>query len=179
VLISLDRILERLDSFSQQIKALGYKHIKHIHAWGETVHLIEMMMESDDGTVWREERLNRLQSLLAAQVPIAASAASNASKLHPCFNLFGIICQSEDLTKRFQLAILLHTRSEEAAIRICALNMAQGLWENVSATGLLTGAYSLSFFHESSKTKPNLLIQAMRWIPQRSSPSVQRTIMTK
>jgi len=76
---------------------------------------------------------------LVAQVPTAASSTHNIETLQQCLIAFGGVCLSDDLLKRLQLAILMHTRSEETAIKLCALSCARSLWEDSSAKERLAG----------------------------------------
>jgi len=131
--------MERLEAYAKQSKLVGHKQVTHVEAWGTTVTLLEQSFSADDGSLWREEKLRQILPHITSQVLIAAAASSNAERLQLCLNAYAGACLSDDLLKRFQLAILMYTRSEETTVKLCALNIVRGLWEDSSAKDRLAG----------------------------------------
>jgi len=139
VAIVLDPIMERLEAYSKQIKLVGYKQVPHTEAWGAILTVLDRSFSADDGTLWREEKLCQVLPHITAQIPIAAADMAVSERLRQCLISFAEVCLSDDLLKRFQLAILMHTRAEETSIKLCALNTARSLWEDSSAKDRLAG----------------------------------------
>jgi U3 small nucleolar RNA-associated protein 10 len=142
--------MDRLEAYGKKVKQVGYKNLPFPAAWVVTLEILEQSFASDDGTLWRGDKIRQMIPHVVAQVPSASSSPSRVETLQRCLNALGGICTSDsddDLLKRLQLAILMHTRSEENAIKLCALGCARSLWEDSNAGERLAGNISSSPSH--------------------------------
>lgn len=81
---------------------------------------------------WREDRLRQIASPLVAQVPKCVdlredSDIGKAKVLDTLVALMGTVGDDNQL-KKINLDVLMHTRSEDARVRLFALQCAEALW---------------------------------------------------
>ncbi|KAF9221723.1 hypothetical protein BS17DRAFT_710411 [Gyrodon lividus] len=114
--------------------------------WSGVVLTVTKSLEADDGVFWREDKLSAILPHLLSQVPTAIHlpATSPVANVLPAtqspapkqlltsslLSLLSLLpSSSSDLLKRLNLDLLMHTRSEDARIRILALECACELWK--------------------------------------------------
>lgn len=80
---------------------------------------------------WRDDKLQRLLSPVVAQVPIAARFHdAEKTAFSDCLVAFADTLNDDSLLKSFNMDLLMHTRSEEARVRLYALTCSEALWRS-------------------------------------------------
>ncbi|KIJ60905.1 hypothetical protein HYDPIDRAFT_42974 [Hydnomerulius pinastri MD-312] len=134
-----------LQSFSSAPASASYT-LSDTTLWSGTVLTITKSLEVDEGVFWREDKLSSILPHLLSQLPtvirlpspssIAIATSVTATKTpkelltDALLSLTSLLpSTSSDLLKRFNLDLLMHTRSEDARIRIMALECAGEMWK--------------------------------------------------
>jgi len=105
------------------------------------VQTLTKSINVDEGAFWRDDRLQQLMPLLVALVahagedapapPSEDSNTSNTSNRAATSAAFVALADSttdDTLLKRLNLDVLMHTRAEDARVRVFALQCARALW---------------------------------------------------
>lgn len=96
---------------------------------------------------WSDDKLRFALPQIQAQVPVCARLSSGdpaaRALLRECFTNLVECAGDEMLVKAINLELLMHTRSEEASVRLLALSCAESLWQIHG--GKLLG--TLTLFH--------------------------------
>ncbi|KAF8125619.1 hypothetical protein EV363DRAFT_1225659 [Boletus edulis] len=134
-------LTEVLQSFSSSLKTGP----TDLALWLGIITVLTKSLEADDGVFWREDKLSTLLPHLLSQVPCVVhlpspfpdtSVPSETPLKSPRERLVSCLVSvtvllpntSSDLLKRLNLDLLMHTRSEDARVRILALTCATEMW---------------------------------------------------
>ncbi|KIJ18297.1 hypothetical protein PAXINDRAFT_97717 [Paxillus involutus ATCC 200175] len=112
--------------------------------WSGVILTITKSFEADDGVFWREDKISTILPHLLAQVPTAIQLPPPVANALPAtqpptpkqlltsclLSLISLLpSASSDLLKRLNLDLLMHTRSEDARVRILALECTCEMWK--------------------------------------------------
>ncbi|KAF8440039.1 hypothetical protein L210DRAFT_3760928 [Boletus edulis BED1] len=134
-------LTEVLQSFSSSLKTGP----TDLALWLGIITVLTKSLEADDGVFWREDKLSTLLPHLLSQVPCVVHLPSPfpdtfapsetppktpRERLVSCLVSVTVLLPntSSDLLKRLNLDLLMHTRSEDARVRILALTCATEMW---------------------------------------------------
>lgn len=103
------------------------------HPFGQeqlsAVQALSKSMSMDEGAFWRDDRLQQVMPVL---VPLVAHpGASGAAGDEALSAVLVALCDAatdDALLKRLNLDVLMHTRSDDARVRVFALRCASALW---------------------------------------------------
>lgn len=86
-------------------------------------------MSVDEGAFWRADKLAKTFPRVVAQTPVAAELGEDgeAALAAALSALCGTLTDDAQV-KKLNLSLLMHTRDEEARVRLCALRVVAGLW---------------------------------------------------
>jgi U3 small nucleolar RNA-associated protein 10 len=89
-------------------------------------------LANDDGAFWRDDKLRAISTGLIHQVDVCNKQQFNDGKSLLKDTLVAIVESVGDdgLLKTINLNILMHTRSEEAQVRLYALQCSEALWSS-------------------------------------------------
>lgn len=93
---------------------------------------------------WRDDKLRQIAPVIAKQLPVCAKTENARDALLNCQVALVERISDDTLLKTTNLDILMHTRSEEARLRIFALTVAEAMWR--AHGGKLLGTRHLSIF---------------------------------
>ena len=80
---------------------------------------------------WRDDKLQRLLSPVVSQVAFAARLPeADRTALSECLIAFADALSDDTLLKSLNMDLLMHTRSEEARVRLYALTCSEALWRS-------------------------------------------------
>ncbi|KAJ3530702.1 hypothetical protein NM688_g7673 [Phlebia brevispora] len=98
--------------------------------WLGIVNILSKSFSVDEGAFWRDEKLQHLLSPVVAQVTVAGRLHDVESKtaFSDCLVAFADVLSDDTLLKKLNVDLLMHTRSEEARIRLYALTCSEALW---------------------------------------------------
>lgn len=91
------------------------------------VQALSKSMSVDEGAFWRDDRLQQLPPVL---VPLIAHPGAGDEALEAALVALADAATTDDsaLLKRLNMDVLMHTRSEDARVRIFALRCARAMW---------------------------------------------------
>ncbi|CAG7851278.1 SubName: Full=Uncharacterized protein {ECO:0000313/EMBL:CCA66475.1} [Serendipita indica DSM 11827] len=98
--------------------------------WKRIIGLIEQAAHVDDGTLWRDDVTGAIASALVRQLGYSTGSRRKwmIVNLGDCISAVGSVMVDAAHLKAFNIELLMHTRSEETAIRLGALECAHKLW---------------------------------------------------
>ena len=146
-----------------------------------TVDLIEASLTNDEGgkhtlynkffqlmngfaAFWRVDKLRKLISTLITQVKVCPSLGLNETRatLKNCLGAIVAIVDDDTSLKNLNLELLMQTRSDDAQVRLYALQCAEHLWSEHSDK--LSGIVSdvVTFIAESADDEHDQVAKAAR-----------------
>ncbi|KAJ3761867.1 hypothetical protein EV360DRAFT_36877 [Lentinula raphanica] len=96
------------------------------------LEILGKSLACDDGSMcfWRDDKVKQISSMLISQIPICVklNILEAKSLLQDCLVAGAETATDDSVLKLMNLDILMHTRSEDAKIRLFALTCAEALW---------------------------------------------------
>ncbi|KAJ3965955.1 hypothetical protein EV361DRAFT_608730 [Lentinula raphanica] len=94
------------------------------------LEILGKSLACDDGSFWRDDKVKQISSMLISQIPICVklNILEAKSLLQDCLVAGAETATDDRVLKLMNLDILMHTRSEDAKIRLFALTCAEALW---------------------------------------------------
>ncbi|KAH9893998.1 hypothetical protein C8Q73DRAFT_694035 [Cubamyces lactineus] len=123
--------------------------------------LSKSMVADEDRVFWRSDKLRQLVPLAAQQVPVAVRLNVSGAKdtLAECLSsLLGNI-DDDALSKSLNLDILMHSRSEDARVRLLSIACAEQLWRAHGEKLLGFVAETATFIAEAAEDENDLVVQ--------------------
>ncbi|KAF8889071.1 hypothetical protein BD779DRAFT_1714897 [Infundibulicybe gibba] len=135
--------------------------------WICVIKMLTKSLAFDDGAFWRDDKLRQLQAPLIAQIPRCASwpgtstgAPDARGLLQECIGALAESTADDALLKSLNLALLMHTRADDARLRIYALACVETLWRAHGGKLLGFVAETATFIAECSEDENDLVVQA-------------------
>lgn len=112
---------------------------------------------------------------MIAQIPVCtrSNMSETKSALSDCLIAMAEVISDDALLKAMNLDILMHTRSEDARLRLYALTCSEALWQ--AHGGKLIGMYTSHCISHEGTHRP---VQALPRRQQLSLPNAPKMIMT-
>ncbi|KAL1725845.1 hypothetical protein EV714DRAFT_255460 [Schizophyllum commune] len=129
--------------------------------WSSLLELVAKSLAYDDGSFWREAQLRKLAKPIVEQVPVYVGIDAKDGKRLLRDALTALVDTSNDdvLLKSINLDLLMHTRSEEAAVRLVALECAEALWRNHGGKLLGFASETATFVAETSEDENDAVVR--------------------
>ncbi|EIW76657.1 hypothetical protein CONPUDRAFT_168479 [Coniophora puteana RWD-64-598 SS2] len=129
--------------------------------WTSILELLTQSFNVDDGVFWRDDRLRQLASPLVAQakVCIELNTLEGKTLLGQCLSSMVDNIDDDSLLKNINLELLMHTRSEEAQLRIYALTCAEKLWREHGGKLLGFVAETATFISECAEDENDTVVR--------------------
>ena len=107
------------------------KSLKHDDGGKHKQPSYKLSIKHDILVYWRDDKLRQISKPLIAQVPacINLNFSEHRQVLQDCIEALVDASTDETLLKSINLDLLMHTRSEDARIRVYALSCAEVLWQ--------------------------------------------------
>lgn len=123
--IVLEPLLSVLDAFVGE----GEDEEDDGSLWAAALDVLAKSMSVDEGAFWRADKLAKTFPRVVAQTPVAAELGEDgeAALAAALSALCGTLTDDAQV-KKLNLSLLMHTRDEEARVRLCALRVVAGLW---------------------------------------------------
>ncbi|KAI0311668.1 hypothetical protein OF83DRAFT_1068421 [Amylostereum chailletii] len=121
--ILLQPLLDILQSFSGE-------DAPDEELWASSMSTLTKSFDVDEGAFWRDDKLEQTLTPVINQVPVCAAINTAEAKaaLADCLAALCDTLSDDASLKRLNLDLLMHTRSEEARVRILALQCSTALW---------------------------------------------------
>ncbi|OCH90866.1 hypothetical protein OBBRIDRAFT_729952 [Obba rivulosa] len=98
--------------------------------WSATLQTLAKSFESDEGAFWRSDRLRQLVAPLVKQADVCIRLGADDGKaaLTGCVVALAGVAGDDAILKSLNLDILMHTRSDDARLRVFSLSCSEALW---------------------------------------------------
>ncbi|KAH9837712.1 armadillo-type protein [Rhodofomes roseus] len=99
--------------------------------WTSILTVVSKTLASDEGAFWREDKIRQLVTALVKQIPVCVQLRSPEGRkaLLDCLVATMEVVNDDDLLKTMNIDILMHTRSEEASLRLFSVSCSTSLWK--------------------------------------------------
>ncbi|KAJ8482003.1 hypothetical protein ONZ51_g5640 [Trametes cubensis] len=123
--------------------------------------LSKSMVADEDRVFWRSDKLRQLVPLAAQQVPVAVrlNVPEGKDTLTECLTSLLSIIDDDALSKSLNLDILMHSRSEDARVRLLSITCAEQLWRAHGEKLLGFVAETATFIAEAAEDENDLVVQ--------------------
>ncbi|EAU87657.2 hypothetical protein CC1G_09118 [Coprinopsis cinerea okayama7 len=150
-----------LQPFEETLK--GYSSATHgdQSLWTATISSLHKALTHDDGGFWRNDKLRQISNTLAQQVATAINLGFGDGKdlLRDCLIALVEATNDDTLLKLINLNILMHTRSEDARLRLYALNCSVSIWQACGVKLLGFVAETATFIAECSEDENDMVVK--------------------
>jgi U3 small nucleolar RNA-associated protein 10 len=111
---------------------------------------------------WKEDKLRIAASSLLPQVPACINLRTATGKvlLQEAYNALVECANDDQLLKSINLDVLMHTRSEDAGVRLLALTCSEALWTTHGGKLLGFAAETATFIAECSEDENENVVRA-------------------
>ncbi|KIP06398.1 hypothetical protein PHLGIDRAFT_128310 [Phlebiopsis gigantea 11061_1 CR5-6] len=118
-----------LPPFTETLEAYS-KSLEDEDLWLAMIQTVSKSLAHDEGAFWREDRLRTISSPLIAQIPVSADVQTPEARavVSECIIVLGEAVNDDALIKKINLDVLMHTRAEDARVRLYALTCSEALW---------------------------------------------------
>ncbi|KAI5117129.1 hypothetical protein M0805_007713 [Coniferiporia weirii] len=144
--------------------------------WLATIETLSKSFTADDGVYWRDEKLRHISGPLIQQIPVCVELKFSAGKapLSSCLSEL-INCLEDDAPiKAANLAVLMHTRSEDARVRLFALSCSVAMWQAHSAKLRGFGQETATFIMECAEDENDEVVRECRQLKDSVEAEVGR-----
>ncbi|TFK48252.1 hypothetical protein OE88DRAFT_1664727 [Heliocybe sulcata] len=97
--------------------------------WTSVITIFGRSFRFDEGVFWRDDKLRQVEPALMAQIPVALRVGDGRDVLRNCLIALTDAASDDALLKKINLDVLMHTRSDDAALRIFALSCSEAIWK--------------------------------------------------
>ena len=157
--IVLEPLLSALDGFIGE----GEDDEEDSSLWAAALDVLAKSMAVDEGTFWRADKLAKALPRVVAQTPVAAELGEDgeAALAATLAALCGALADDAQV-KTMNLSLLMHTRDEEARVRLCALRVAAGLWQEHGDQLMGFTGETATFVGECAEDENDEVVRAAR-----------------
>ncbi|KAI9060150.1 hypothetical protein FKP32DRAFT_1760434 [Trametes sanguinea] len=149
-------------SFTEAIRGFSSDHAEDGELWLALIQTLSKSMAADEDRVfWRSDKLRQLVPLAAQQVSVAVrlNVPEGKDALAECLVSLLAIIDDDVLSKSLNLDILMHSRSEDARVRLLSLTCAERLWRAHGEKLLGFVAETATFIAEAVEDENDLVVR--------------------
>ncbi|KAJ7582775.1 hypothetical protein C8J56DRAFT_230499 [Mycena floridula] len=140
-----------LQPFVDTLKAYSKSTLDDVSFWVCILKTLSKSLACDEGSYWRDDKLQLITKSIVAQLVVRVRIGAPAGDLEECLNALTECATNDLLLKSINLDILMHTRSEDARLRLFALTCSEMLWRNHGGKLLGFAAETATFIAESTE----------------------------
>ncbi|KAH6904492.1 hypothetical protein BKA70DRAFT_1373519 [Coprinopsis sp. MPI-PUGE-AT-0042] len=151
-----------LQPFEEILKSFSGSGEQNHKLWNATIRSLLNSLNHDDSGFWRNDKLRQIATTLTAQIAPAAMlelTPSGKDLLTDCLISLVEAAHDDTLVKTINLSILMHTRSEEARVRLYALSCAEAIWRASGVKLLGFVAEATTFIAECSEDENDMVVR--------------------
>ncbi|CCM00706.1 uncharacterized protein FIBRA_02746 [Fibroporia radiculosa] len=99
--------------------------------WVSVLEVLAKTLAHDEGAFWRHDKLQQLVNSIVKQLPVCIESqqVDGRSTLADCLVATMEVIHDDALLKTMNIDILMHTRSENAKLRLYSLTCSKALWK--------------------------------------------------
>ncbi|KAF4611649.1 hypothetical protein D9613_003824 [Agrocybe pediades] len=153
-----------LQPFTDILTSFAKSSADNFALWSSVVQVLARTLNFDDAGYWRDDKLRQIATPLTNQIEVCVrlkfTDSAGKAQLQDCFNALIENATDDTLLKNINLGILMHTRSEDARVRLFALSCSEAIWKT-SGGGKLLGfvAETATFISECSEDENDLVVK--------------------
>ncbi|KAF9553866.1 hypothetical protein CPC08DRAFT_672807 [Agrocybe pediades] len=153
-----------LQPFTDILTSFAKSSADNFALWSSVVQVLTRTLNFDDAGYWRDDKLRQIATPLTNQIEVCVrlkfTDSAGKAQLQDCFNALIENATDDTLLKNINLGILMHTRSEDARVRLFALSCSEAIWKT-SGGGKLLGfvAETATFISECSEDENDLVVK--------------------
>ncbi|KAL5525140.1 UTP10 [Sanghuangporus sanghuang] len=120
-----------VNHFAELLTSFTKEENTNKELWLAAIETLSKSFVVDDGVYWRDDRLRLISEPLTQQIPVCINLSISEGRTLLSKALSALVdCLEDDtLAKAMNHAVLMHTRSEDARIRIFALQCSVAIWQ--------------------------------------------------
>ncbi|KAF7977911.1 hypothetical protein HWV62_2480 [Athelia sp. TMB] len=132
--------------------------------WSGVILALTESFTSDEGVFWHDDKSRQIAPILISQVAVCARLGAAESKLAlaRCLDVMTESVTDDALLKSTNLGLLMHTRSEDARLRIFALSCSELLWRSHGGKLLGFVTETTTFIAECAEDENDLVVKEAR-----------------
>ncbi|KAI1789700.1 hypothetical protein LXA43DRAFT_1019967 [Ganoderma leucocontextum] len=149
-------------SFLERLRMFASKDVDDGQLWLSILQTISKSITADEDRVfWRGDKLRQLQPLVIQQVPVAVrvNVADSKAAVSECLIAILSLVDDDVMTKSLNLDVLMHSRSEEARVRLFSIACAEQLWRAHGDKLLGFVAETATFIAEAAEDENDRVVQ--------------------
>ncbi|KAG6334786.1 hypothetical protein ID866_4304 [Astraeus odoratus] len=141
--------------------------------WSGVMQILSKSFTNDNGVIWREDNISAILPHLISQLPTAtrlpmptATLVSISTQTHKQLLTTSLVslvtllpAGASDALKKFNLSLLMHTRSEDARLRVFALECATEVWKVEGAKLIGFVAETATFVAECAEDENDSVVR--------------------
>ncbi|KAF7326662.1 U3 small nucleolar RNA-associated protein 10 [Mycena venus] len=130
--------------------------------WTCILDIFSKSLVSDDGAFWRDDKLRLAAPTLVQQVAVCVRLGGNAegkALVTECLVAVTDSAADDALLKALNLDLLMHTRSDDARLRVFALACATALWNSHGGKLLAFASETTTFIAECSEDEHDMVVR--------------------
>ncbi|KAF8626030.1 hypothetical protein AX15_005120 [Amanita polypyramis BW_CC] len=145
----------------QDLQAFSKVKLQDKEYWIAILEVLGKSLSYDDGAYWRNDKLHQLSKQLIAQVAVCVDASFSDQRqlLQDSLNALVDTVTDDTLLKSINLDLLMHTRSEDAGLRMYALSCSEMLWRNHGGKLLGFVAETATFIAECNEDENDTVVK--------------------
>lgn len=150
-----------LPALHDTLKAFTTQTCTDFILWDGVIQTITKSLSFDDGSFWRDDKLQQISILLVEQVEVTSKLNDADAKrlLQDCLGVLIEAVTDDTLLKKINLNILMHTRSEDSRSRLTALTFSEALWRTHGGKLLGFVAETTTFIAECSEDENDMVVK--------------------
>ncbi|KAJ7178741.1 armadillo-type protein [Mycena crocata] len=130
--------------------------------WTSMLDIFTKSLVSDDGAFWRDDKLRLASPALVQQVSVCVQLGGSAESkalVTECLVALTDSAADDTLLKNINLDLLMHTRSDDARLRVFALSCATALWNAHGGKLLAFVSETTTFIAECSEDEHDMVVR--------------------
>ncbi|TBU55148.1 armadillo-type protein [Dichomitus squalens] len=148
--------------FLEHLRAFASNGVDDGEVWLSVLQTVSKSMAVDEDRVfWRSDKLRQLQPLVVQQVPLAVcvNVADRKTAVSDCLIALLSLIDDDIMSKSLNLDVLMHSRSEDARVRLFSLSCAESLWRAHGDKLLGFVAETATFIAEAAEDENDRVVQ--------------------
>ncbi|KAJ7756261.1 hypothetical protein B0H16DRAFT_696293 [Mycena metata] len=130
--------------------------------WTCVLDIFSKSLLSDDGAFWRDDKLRLATPALVQQPAVClqlGGSAESKALVTECLVALTDSASDDTLLKSLNLGLLMHTRSDDARLRVFALECATALWNAHGGKLLAFASETTTFIAECSEDEHDMVVR--------------------
>ncbi|KAA1474189.1 hypothetical protein DENSPDRAFT_781033 [Dentipellis sp. KUC8613] len=130
--------------------------------WSCIVQTLSKSFSVDEGFFWREDKQRQIIPVLVSQIPKCVDLHDEDAKDQQVAALVALaeVADDDNLLKKINLDVLMHTRSEEVRVRLFALRSSEALWSTHGSKFMGYVPETTTFIAECAEDENDSVVQA-------------------